>query len=261
MSTETPVAILSGALPIGKDSARRTLGADLRASIPDAVAAAALAGIVFAVYVFRVRSGVDAAALEMPDMVKNGSVWPYSLSQAAGWAALVWSWMTILLGVSQPLCSAAQRPQLRSTFERLHRTTSLTLIVLMTTHAMALLWDQMGDTLITIFVPLTTSYAPGRFPEALGIISLYVSVLLGMSFYIRGTFGPRKWRLLHRYLIPAVYILAVWHTFAYGSDLHKHNALWVALWVLQMPIVAAFSLRLLGALKQRRPVIVTPGEA
>jgi len=53
--------------------------------------------------------------------------------------------------------------------------------------------------------------------------------------------------LLHRYVIPVVYILVIWHTFLYGSDVHDHNALWHTLWVLQRPIVGAFTVQLLNA--------------
>jgi len=104
----------------------------------------------------------------------------------------------------------------------------------------------MGDSLLTDFVPWTTSYLPGRFPEALGIVALYLAVLLGPSFYLRRRLGPRAWLLLHRYFVPAVYILAVWHTFAYGSDVKVGNPIWVTLWAMQVPVAAAFAWRWLA---------------
>jgi len=224
--------------------ARPTLKGDIRAAVPDACAAALLTAVVFAILIAELRSGTNNAVQEMPEMVRNGGVWAYSLSQSFGWAALAWSWLTVLLGVSLPIWVSQRRMQLRGRVERLHRSTSLTVVGLMIAHPVALLWDKMGDTLVTDFVPWTTSYLPGRFPQALGIVSFYLAVLLGLSFYLRDRVGPRTWRLLHRYLVPGAYILAVWHTLAYGSDVKDHNALWVTVWALQVPVAAAFTLRL-----------------
>lgn len=230
----------------GKSRPERVLGADLRGAIPDASAAIAVSGIVYAVFVIRIRGGVDAAALEMPEMLHNGGAWAYSWSQAVGWAALLWSWLTTLLGVALPLLARRQNPLRQGFLERIHRSTSLTLIGLMVVHALLLSWDKMGDTVLTDFVPWTTSYLPGRFPEALGIVSFYLAVLLGPSFYLRRRLGPRTWRLLHRYFVPAVYVLAVWHTFAYGSDVKARNPIWIVLWAMQVPVAAAFAWRCLG---------------
>jgi len=230
----------------------RTLRGDLRAAIPDAAAALLLSGLAFAILVFRLRAGTNAAALEMPAMVKDGGIWAYSLSQSVGWGALLWSWLTILLGVSLPYLAQQRRPQLRGSIERLHRSTSLTVVGLMIGHAVLLTWDKMGDTLVTEFVPWTMSYLPGRFPQTLGIVSFYLAVLLGPSFYLRDKLGRQTWRLLHLYLVPAVYILAVWHTFAYGSDVKNGNAIWIIIWILQIPIVGAFAYRIFTLPRQQR---------
>jgi methionine sulfoxide reductase heme-binding subunit len=231
----------------GNHRIRPTLRGDLRRAIPDAAAALALSGLVFAILVNRIHAGVDPALQEMPTMMRSGGIWPYTWSQAVGWAALSWSWLTILLGVSLPVLGRQGRPRMREAIERLHRSTSLTVVALMIIHAVLLIWDKMGDTMVTVFVPWTTSYAPGLFPQALGIVSFYFAVLLGLSFYLRERIGWRAWQLLHRYFIPLVYILAFSHTFLYGSDVRTHNGLWVALWLLQLPIAGAFALRLVSA--------------
>ena len=236
------------AIPIpakGGDRSQRRLRDDLRAAVPDAALALVLSGVVFAILAARIRAGVDPALLEMPRMMRTGGIWPYTASQAVGWAALLWSWITILFGVSLPVWSRTRRLGIREIAERLHRSTSLTVVGLIVIHAVLLIWDRMGDNLGTVFVPWMTHYLPGRFPQALGIISFYLAVLVGPSFYLRDRFGPRTWRLLHRYIIPAVYMLAVWHTFLYGSDVRLHNPLWTVLWALQVPIVAAFVVRVL----------------
>ena len=230
-----------------------TLRGDLRRAIPDAALALALAGIVYSLLIARVHAGVDPASLEMPAMMRSGGIWPYSLSQAVGWAALLWSWLTILLGVSLPIWGRQGRPKMRELAERLHRSTSLTVVGLMVAHAILLTGDKMGDTLVTVFVPWTTSYAPGLFPQALGILSFYLAVLFGLSFYLRNRIGLRSWQLLHRYFIPAVYVLAVWHTFLYGSDVRALNVMGVMLWLFQLPILATFCIRIVGAKRWSPP--------
>lgn len=169
------------------------------------------------------------------------------MSQGVGWVALLWSWLTILLGVSLPVWGSLGRPKTREIAERLHRGISLTVVGLTVAHAVLLTGDKMGDTLMTVFVPWTTSYVPGLFPQTLGILSFYLAVVLGLSFYLRDRVGLRTWQLLHRCFIAVVYVLALWHTFLYGSDVRSHNAMWGMLWLLQIPLAGAFIIRLCGA--------------
>src|ERR1700733_8814433 len=161
----------------GNHRIRPTLRGDLRRAVPDAAAAVALSALAFAILGDRVHAGVDPALREMPAMMRSGGIWPYTLSQATGWAALSWSWLTILLGISLPVLGRQSRPRTREIVERLHRSTSLTVVGLMIAHAVLLIWDKMGDTLVTVFVPWTTSYLPGLFPQTLGILSFYFAVL------------------------------------------------------------------------------------
>lgn len=222
---------------------RPTLRTDLRTACIDATVAVALTLTVDMILVARVRSGASAAVQAMPDMVRTGGVWAYSLSQAAGFAALVWAWLTLLLGltVASRLCPR----RLRVAVERIHRSTSLTVIVLSLVHALALLGDQMGDTPLTLLVPGAQSYAPGRLPQSVGIVALYLAVLVGPSYYLRDRIGTRTWRLTHRFLVPAVYALSVWHTLSYGSEVTTGNPLFLILWAMQIPVVIAFLVRVL----------------
>jgi predicted ferric reductase len=113
-------------------------------------------------------------------------------------------------------------------------------------HAFALLWDKMGDTLLTVLVPGAQTYAPGRLAQSVGIVALYLAVLVGPSYYLRDRIGARTWRLTHRFVIPAVYVLSVWHTLLYGSDVKTGSPLFVILWAMQIPVVVAFLVRLLA---------------
>lgn len=226
---------------VKRRSGRPTLRSDLRTASIDATVAVALTLVVYLILAARVRSGASPAVQAMPHMVHTGGVWAYSLSQAAGFAALAWAWLTILLGLS--VASRLCPRRVRATVERVHRSTSLTVIALTLVHALALLWDKMGDTLLTVLVPGAQSYAPGRLPQSVGIIALYLAVLVGPSYYLRDRIGARTWRLTHRFLVPGVYVFSVWHTLWYGSDVKTGSPLFVTVWVMQIPVIIAFLTR------------------
>jgi predicted ferric reductase len=224
---------------------RPSLKRDLAGAVPDATLALMVTAIVFGLLALRVRAGTDAALVEMPSMAAGYGVWYYTLAQAFGFAALLWAWVTLLLG----LLLAGQRPAwlpLRyEQIEKLHRTTSLTVLALTFAHAVLFVQDQMGDNLLGEFVPLMQSYVPGRFPTTVGIASFYVMLVLGPTFYLRDRLGRTAWRLAHRF-VPLVYVLAVWHTFIYGSDLIARSPLRWALWAMQVPVAVGLLLRLLA---------------
>lgn len=68
----------------------------------------------------------------------------------------------------------------------------------------------------------------GRWPDA-----EIVDAKLGLS-YVRHRLGVRAWRFAHRFSIP-VYVLAVWHTFIYGTDVWFTGYQRMALWAMQLP--------------------------
>jgi sulfoxide reductase heme-binding subunit YedZ len=95
-----------------------------------------------------------------------------------------------------------------------------------------------------VLVPGTQAYAPGRLPQSVGIVALYLAVLVGPSYYLRDRIGTRTWRLTHRFLVPAVYVLSVWHTLLYGSDVK--GSLFFVLWAMQVLVIIAFLFRVLA---------------
>lgn len=65
------------------------------------------------------------------------------------------------------------------------------------------------------------------------------------SYYLRQRTGSRMWRALHRFII-IVYVLSVWHTLLYGTNVWYDGAFRTLVWALQMPIAAMLLLRLLS---------------
>jgi hypothetical protein len=194
----------------------------------------------------------------MPDMADADLWWMYWLCQAFGWSGLLWAWITIILGFTR----SSTRPKwLRvpaARIERWHRTTSLTTVGLMFAHAVMFFAQKVRDNRYDQAWPgrLSTSFAevfiPGVYPSGtgtiailIGLLALYLAIPLGLAFYLRNATGSRMWRALHRFII-VVYVLSVWHTLLYGTNVWYDGAFRTVVWLLQLPIAALFLARLLA---------------
>ncbi len=180
----------------------------------------------------------------------------YLLSQAFGWSALLWAWGTVMLGLLLSGPRPARLPVPRQTLERWHRTTSLTTTALMFAHALMFaaelvryearsgwagrLWAGFADT----FVPGWYDSGTGRVAIPIGQGALYLAVPLGLLFYVRHRIGANTWRRLHRFVI-VVYVLSVWHTLLYGTNVWYGEWPRTVLWLLQLPVAVLLLLRLL----------------
>ncbi|WP_016697047.1 ferric reductase-like transmembrane domain-containing protein [Actinoalloteichus spitiensis] len=241
-----------------RDRRDRTLRSDLRAVLPDLAIALLVTASVYGILHWRIDNGTSDTVLVMPFMADAAANWPYWLSQAFGWSALLWSWVTVLFG----LLVGGSRPawiRLRpATVERLHRTTSLTVIALIFAHALVLSWDS-GNDLLGAFVPGLYSHAPGRFAVAIGVIAFWLALPMGLTYYVRNRMGPRLWRLIHRFII-VVYVLGIWHTFLWGTNVWFTGGLRTVLWVMQVPVALLFLWRLLYPARRGERVPWRPSE-
>lgn len=243
----------------GRDSRRAgrvALRADLRAALPDATAAVVVTAAVFVFLYARMRSGDSATVAVMPSMDDPGTYWMYLLSQAFGWSGLLWAWGTVMLGLLLSGPRPDRLPASRQVLERWHRTTSLTTMALMFAHALMFaaelvryeaqstwaerLWAGFADT----FVPGWYDSGTGRIAIPLGQGALYLAVPLGLLFYLRRRIGANTWRRLHRFVI-VVYVLSVWHTLLYGTNVWYGEWPRTALWLLQLPVAVLLLARLL----------------
>ncbi|MGC4971696.1 ferric reductase-like transmembrane domain-containing protein [Streptomyces sp. DT199] len=234
---------------------RVTLRSDLRASLPDGVIALVVTAGVFALLYYRIRAETSSTVSVMPFMADTGEFWMYFLSQAFGWSALLWAWITVVLGL---LLSGPRLSWIRPSgqrLERLHRTTSLNTIALIAAHALLFAaqlvrsdtarWHSaLATAFVETFVPGGYDSGTGKLAVPLGQAALYLAIPLGLLFYIRHRIGRRTWRVLHRFVI-AVYILSVWHTLLYGTNVWYDGWFRTAVWLLQLPIAALLLLRLL----------------
>lgn len=245
--------------PAGEVEPRRPgLRADLRAAVPDAVAALVVTLVIFVWLYVRVRQGTSATVAVMPFLADANAYWMYWLSQAFGWSALLWAWLTTMLGLVR---STARPRWLRispARIERWHRTTSLTTIGLMFAHAFLFFAEQVrvneygygwagrvGRAFAEVFVPGVYPSGTGVVAILLGLLAFYLAIPLGLAYYLRHRTGARAWRALHRFVI-VVYVLSVWHTLLYGTNVWFDGWPRTTLWLLQIPVAALLLARLLA---------------
>ncbi|MFI6698699.1 ferric reductase-like transmembrane domain-containing protein [Streptomyces sp. NPDC050509] len=235
--------------------ARPTLGSDLKASWPDGLVALVVTAGVFALLLARIRAKTSSTVSVMPFMADVEGFWMYFLSQAFGWAALLWAWVTVILGLLLSGPRPGRLPLSGPRLERLHRTTSLNTIALIAAHALLFAaelvrhdtarWhSRLYSAFVEAFVPGGYASGTGQIAIPVGQAALYLAVPLGLLFYIRHRIGPKTWRVLHRFVI-VVYVLSVWHTLLYGTNVWYDGWLRTTIWLLQLPIAALLLVRLL----------------
>lgn len=241
--------------PAAARPSRVTLRSDLRASWLDGLIALVVTAAVFVVLYVRIKAETSSTLTVMPFMADTGGFWMYYLSQAFGWSGLLWAWTTVVIGLLLAGPSPARLPISGPRLERLHRTTSLNTIALITAHALLFAaeliyqdtaaWpSRVGTAVMEAFIPGGYNSGTGVWAMPIGQAALYLAIPLGLLFYIRHRIGPRTWRVLHRFVL-LVYVLSVWHTLLYGTNVWYDGAFRNTVWLLQLPIAVLFLLRLL----------------
>jgi sulfoxide reductase heme-binding subunit YedZ len=172
-------------------------------------------------------------------MAVHDHLW-WLISRSAGIVALIAMTASVILGLTLAGRVAGGRVR---TFSALHEQLSLVALIGIAVHGEALLGDRfLKPGVLGIGVPFVMDYRPVA--TGLGIIGGYLAAALGLSFYARRRFGPKRWRQLHRFTIVA-WALAVVHTLLAGTDAGSA--------VLRVPLLgsvgvvaALFTVRLLG---------------
>ena len=158
------------------------------------------------------------------------------------WGSTAWGVLLSLRGaaglVTKPLAYAA------------HNITSWLGIGFAALHALALLGDRVVPfTAAGLLVPFAADYKPAL--TGLGTLSLYLALVVSVTFYLQKRIGRRAWRTIH-YLSFLVFVGVTIHGIALGTD--SNTRLMQAMYVLAGSSVLFLTLyRILTAGAGRRP--------
>jgi sulfoxide reductase heme-binding subunit YedZ len=136
-------------------------------------------------------------------------------ARAAGFTSLLILTASVCLGILLTLRVRSRNWPLFLSDE-LHAYTAVVFFVFVTLHVVTVLIDPFTRFgLADVLVPFATSYRTVWM--GLGILSLELSLALGLSVYIRRWIGYRAWRVLH-YGTYSILPMALVHGMATGTD-------------------------------------------
>jgi DMSO/TMAO reductase YedYZ heme-binding membrane subunit len=173
-------------------------------------------------------------------MARSGGIVAYLLL----WLSTVWG-LTLSTKITDGLVPAPIA-------YGLHEFLSIGTVIFALLHAAVLLGDTYIEfTIIHLAIPFIAPYEP--FWTGLGIIGLYLTAALTVSFYLRKQIGQKMWRVLH-YLTFAAYGLALVHGLMAGTDsplpIMKLSYLSTGFTVLFLTYYRLFTLKV----KEKKPV-------
>jgi sulfoxide reductase heme-binding subunit YedZ len=162
-------------------------------------------------------------------------------SRAAGFAALVLASLAVSLGL---LMSTKLLKGKVADLRVLHEVLSLSTMVAIVVHAVALLGDKyLHPSIADITIPFVSSYKAGW--TTLGIVAGWSTIALGLSYYARRTIGALRWRKLHRFTALA-WLAGLVHSIGEGTDAGQ---LWfiAMIGIVTIPALALLVTRLSGS--------------
>ena len=161
-------------------------------------------------------------------------------SRAAGSAALLFSSAAVGLGLSMTLRTIRKRA---ADLRVMHEALSLATLAAIVVHAVSLLGDSyLKLSVADITIPFASGYKEPWM--ALGILSGWALVLLGLSYYARRRIGPSRWRKLHRFTSLA-WLAGIAHSLGTGTDAGLTWFL-VSMGVFALPAAVLLAYRWLG---------------
>jgi predicted ferric reductase len=187
------------------------------------------------------------AALGMPSMHMNhlAKFWSFPILQATGLVGLLTAYLALFFGLQQSGRKATWLKMSAPDIDLTHRSLSLLTLWLVIAHVVATAFDAMGDSWRTVlwFNGWATNWPQASWAYNIGIVSMYLIVVLGPSYYIRKSVGIARWKFLHRFVV-IFYILAFWHALILGLDFGGYPWIRPVAWFLQVPLLWLFAERM-----------------
>jgi predicted ferric reductase len=195
-------------------------------------------------YIYHLQSlNKSAAALGMSSMHMNkmSTFWSFPILQASGLVGLAAAYFAVLLGLQQSRRAVGWLKLDYRSIDQLHRHIALLTLGLVIVHAVATVFDAMGDSWRTVLWFNGWANAKTGWPQAVwgydvGIIAFYTLLLLGPTFYLRHKIGVQSWKYLHRFIL-IFYIGSIWHSLILGLDMSHYAWVRPTTWLLQIPLL------------------------
>jgi hypothetical protein len=164
------------------------------------------------------------------------------LVDASGMVALVWAYGGLVLGLVTGARRFGRFLPPRAVLLTWHRQLNLVVVALMLLHALVWVFGSDAGSLLVAFVPQTAD--TGALGYSAGVLSLYLAVLLGPTWYLRRRIPRRAWLIVHQFAALS-YAFGLWHALVLGGDFRLEGALRTTLWIAQVPLLALFAVRVL----------------
>lgn len=169
----------------------------------------------------------------------SNSVWSavtWDVARAGGWTAYILLALAVIVGLllSTQIQSPKRWPRIINS--ELHNFLTLLSTIFLGVHILAVWIDpytRFGWR--DMFIPFVSTYRP--FWMAMGIVSLYCGIAIGISTLLRPYIGYAWWRRLH-VLTLGIYVIATIHGIGTGSDTQT----WWAFALYAISGVTVFSL-------------------
>ncbi len=159
------------------------------------------------------------------------------LSRAAGFTAYLLLFVSVALGIAIGT-RIAERVAKRNTIFDLHRFTTILALAFSVFHVYILLGDQyFSFNVFELSIPFVSPYR--TWETAAGVVSLYATIIIVASFYLRKHIGYRIWRALH-FTTFAMYALVTYHSITAGTDTAEPwaKAIYVATGAATLALIA-----------------------
>lgn len=138
------------------------------------------------------------------------------LSRATAISSYLILWVSMMLGLSMTSQLAAKGTTRAAIFE-IHKFTSIIGLFFAVFHGLILMGDQFLHLgILNVLIPFaTSSYRP--LWVGLGQVTIYLWVILVLSFYVRRQITKKAWRIIH-FISFATFLLALTHGITSGTD-------------------------------------------
>jgi predicted ferric reductase len=164
-------------------------------------------------------AGVRSFLVQFYALDTQAAMW--YLTRAAGFTAYLLMWFSSVWGLLIPTKLFDKTLSTTFTFD-LHQVVSLLALGFLGLHMLVLFFDRyLPFTAAQILLPFIAPYRP--LWVGVGVIAMYLSVLVTVTFYLRKRIGMSAFRAIHLLSLLG-YLAALGHAFFSGTD----STLWMA---------------------------------